>query len=72
MSAVYRRKRRAAMNATSDIREHMQVVASHGTPLGKVDHLDGDRIKLEIERDWRDRLGGTRFEALMDALRGLG
>jgi hypothetical protein len=34
------------MNATSDIREHMQVVASHGTPLGKVDHLDGDRIKL--------------------------
>ena len=33
---------------------------------------DGDRIKLEIERDWRDRLGGTRFEAPMDALRGLG
>lgn len=32
---------------------------------------DGDRIKLEIEVDWRRRLGDVRFDALMDALRAL-
>ena len=32
---------------------------------------DGDRIKLDIERDYRHRLGGPRFDALMEALRAL-
>ncbi|WFP75951.1 MarR family winged helix-turn-helix transcriptional regulator [Mesorhizobium sp. WSM4906] len=32
---------------------------------------DGDRIKLEIERDYIDRIGRERFAALMDALRSL-
>ena len=29
-----------------DIREHMQVIDAEGTPLGKVDRIEGDRIKL--------------------------
>lgn len=32
---------------------------------------DGDRIKLEIERSYIDRIGRERFWALMDALRSL-
>lgn len=28
------------------VREHMQVIDAEGTPLGKVDRVDGDRIKL--------------------------
>jgi len=30
----------------SEIKEHTQVVASCGTHVGVVDHLDGERIKL--------------------------
>lgn len=30
----------------SQIAEHMEVVGSCGNPVGTVDHLDGDRIKL--------------------------
>jgi DNA-binding MarR family transcriptional regulator len=30
---------------------------------------DGDRIKREIEQDYRQRIGAERFDALMDALR---
>ncbi|QKD05400.1 MarR family winged helix-turn-helix transcriptional regulator [Mesorhizobium loti] len=32
---------------------------------------DGDRIKLQIERDYVERIGQRRFAALMDALRTL-
>jgi len=32
---------------------------------------DGDRIKLEIERRYVERIGKQRFAALMDALRAL-
>jgi DNA-binding MarR family transcriptional regulator len=32
---------------------------------------DGDRIKLDIERGYRERLGEGPFDALMAALRGL-
>ncbi|CDX19529.1 Transcriptional regulator [Mesorhizobium plurifarium] len=32
---------------------------------------DGDRIKLEIERGYIDRIGERRFAALMEALRAL-
>ncbi|MBS7809945.1 DUF2171 domain-containing protein [Roseococcus pinisoli] len=35
----------------ADIKEHMQVVGSCGNPVGKVDHLDGDRIKLTRDSD---------------------
>jgi hypothetical protein len=32
--------------STADIKEHMDVYASGGTFVGKVDHVEGDRIKL--------------------------
>ena len=31
---------------TSRIREHMKVVGSDRQPVGTVDHIEGDRIKL--------------------------
>jgi len=34
------------MHASNGIREHMTVIANDGSPIGTVDHLDGDRIKL--------------------------
>ena len=34
------------MSGFDDIREHMQVIGADGAPVGTVDHLDGDRIKL--------------------------
>ncbi|MBN8996048.1 MAG: DUF2171 domain-containing protein [Rhizobiales bacterium] len=34
------------MVATSDIREHMEVIGADGLHVGTVDHLDGGRIKL--------------------------
>ena len=30
----------------SNIREHMHVIGADGAPVGTVDHVDGDRIKL--------------------------
>ncbi|MDB5413396.1 MAG: hypothetical protein JWR10_1731 [Rubritepida sp.] len=38
------------MNAT-DIQEHMQIVGSCGNPVGKVDHVQGDQIKLTKDSD---------------------
>ncbi|MBE1202760.1 MarR family winged helix-turn-helix transcriptional regulator [Aminobacter carboxidus] len=43
----------------------------HYTQRGLTALGDGDRIKLEIERGYRDRLGQGPFETLMAALRGL-
>ena len=34
------------MANTSNIREHMRVIASDGEHVGTVDHLDGQQIKL--------------------------
>ncbi|HEU5482637.1 MAG TPA: DUF2171 domain-containing protein [Sphingomicrobium sp.] len=34
------------MSIQDEIREHMQVIDAEGTPVGKVDKLEGDRIKL--------------------------
>jgi hypothetical protein len=34
------------MASFEDIREHMQVVGADETPLGTVDRVEGDRIKL--------------------------
>lgn len=34
------------MNAIDRIREHMQVIDAEGAPVGVVDHVEGDRIKL--------------------------
>jgi len=34
------------MVATTDIREHMEVIGADGEHVGTVDHLDGERIKL--------------------------
>lgn len=41
------------------------------TPKGLAALSDGDRIKLDIERRYRERLGEGSFEALMAALRGV-
>lgn len=38
------------MNAT-DIKEHMPVVGSCGNPVGTVDHVQGDQIKLTKDSD---------------------
>lgn len=35
-----------AVGATADITEHMEVYASCGTMVGKVDHVEGDTIRL--------------------------
>ena len=34
------------MSGFDDIREHMRVIGADGVPVGTVDHIDGDRIKL--------------------------
>lgn len=34
------------MSHNENIREHMQVIDAEGTPVGKVDHVEGERIKL--------------------------
>ena len=34
------------MSHLDQVREHMQVIDAEGTPLGKVDRIEGDRIKL--------------------------
>ena len=34
------------MSRFEDIREHMQVIDAEGAPVGKVDGIEGDRIKL--------------------------
>ena len=35
-----------AVGSPADIREHIKVYASCGTKIGKVDHVEGDSIKL--------------------------
>lgn len=30
----------------SDIKEHMEIVGADGVHVGKVDHMDGERIKM--------------------------
>ena len=37
---------KGAVGSTADIREHMDVYGSCGNFLGKVDHVEGDQIKL--------------------------
>ena len=34
------------MSNLDQVREHMQLIDAEGTPLGKVDRIEGDRIKL--------------------------
>jgi hypothetical protein len=34
------------MSSLDLVREHMQVIDAEGTPIGKVDHVEGDKIKL--------------------------
>ena len=34
------------MSGWEDIREHMQIVGADGVPLGTVDRVENDRIKL--------------------------
>jgi hypothetical protein len=52
------------MSRTSDIREHMDVICSCGTSLGKVDCIEDDLVKLTringrhhwIPGDWIDHV----------------
>ena len=56
----------------SSIREHMKVVGSDRQPVGTVDHIEGDRIKLArndpqaggkhhyIPGDWVERVDGDQ------------
>ena len=37
------------MSRFDEIREHMQVIDAEGVPVGKVDKLEGERIKLTRE-----------------------
>jgi hypothetical protein len=58
----------------SDIREHMKVVGSDRQPVGIVDHVEGERIKLAkndpqakgehhyIPSDWVDRVEGDEVK----------
>ena len=41
------------MSSLDQVREHMQVIDAEGTPLGKVDHVEGDRIKLTRDSSGR-------------------
>jgi hypothetical protein len=34
------------MSRLDQVREHMQIIDAEGTPIGKVDAIEGDRIKL--------------------------
>jgi hypothetical protein len=34
------------MSRLDDVREHMQIIDAEGVPLGKVDKVEGDKIKL--------------------------
>ena len=34
------------MSSLDQVREHMLVIDAEGTPLGKVDKIEGERIKL--------------------------
>ena len=38
------------MSDASQIREHMEVIGADGVHVGTVDHVDGDRIKLNALR----------------------
>lgn len=58
----------------SDIREHMKVVGSDRQPVGTVDHVEGERIKLAkndpqangqhhyIPSDWVDGVEGSEVK----------
>ena len=56
----------------TNIREHMKVIGADRQPVGTVDHIDGDRIKLAkndpqaggehhyIPADWVERVDGEQ------------
>ena len=46
------------MSRLDQVREHMQVIDAEGTPLGKVDRIEGDRIKLTRESSGSGRHEG--------------
>lgn len=62
------------MMNVSEIREHMKVVGSDRQPVGTVDHVEGERIKLAkndpqangkhhyIPSNWVDRVDGNEVK----------
>jgi len=46
MTAASLNESTGAVGSVADIREHQDVFASCGTKVGKVDHVEGDSIKL--------------------------
>lgn len=63
----------------SSVREHMKVVGSDRKPVGTVDHIEGDEIKLAkndpqaggqhhyIPSDWVERVEGDEVELSVSA-----
>ena len=49
------------MSRIDEVREHMQVIDAEGTPIGKVDHIDGDRIKLTRTEQFSGEAGPHHF-----------
>ena len=49
------------MSRIDEVREHMQVIDAEGTPVGKVDHIDGDRIKLTRTEQFGGEKGPHHF-----------
>lgn len=54
------------MSRFDDIKEHMKVIDAEGVPVGKIDSIEGDRIKLtrtssNVEIENRDGDGPHHF-----------
>ena len=49
------------MGSFHDIREHMQVIDAEWTPVGKIDRVEGDRIKLTRTEQFSGEKGGHHF-----------
>lgn len=44
----------------SDVRENMKVIDAEGAPIGTIDHIEGDQLKLKRE-DGLGNHGGHHF-----------
>jgi len=49
------------MAGFEDIREHMEVIGADGVPVGTVDRVEGDRIKLTKDESRGDHQGHHHF-----------
>ena len=49
------------MPGFEDVREHMEVIGADGVPVGTVDRIDGDRIKLTKVENLGEHQGHHHF-----------